>query len=338
MFVPSGQSLESAGLGSPPMPSAPSFGLASPPIPGSQQGSDAQSIRSAHSMNSLANPTAAVHPQMHQPGLNASIIETVSVTFEKTQVTKAVVIGELALQHNPNETASASGSESIRLENFPVLEKVAPNPTFINQNASKSGEYSVSLSQITRPSVAFKYQVHLEDSNLAAHAPISITPSWKIEPSQASVILTYAFNPAFVSPTKRSVSLKNVVIVIPVENAKAMSCQSKPLGIFAKERSLVYWKLGDMTLDGYAEAPQKLLARFSTDSEAKPGSVEMRWEISGEATAGLGSGLSLSQIAGSREEGGSDPFADEGTSTTGAGSWREVPVTRKIMSGKYIGH
>ena len=336
VFIPSGQPLESASLGGPAMPSLPSSDLTSPPLPRAHGGSDAQSIRSAHSVNSLATPATATHPPMQQPGLNASIIETVSATFEKSQVVKAAVIGELALQHNPSETASPSGAQNIRLENFPVLEKVASNPGFTNQVASKSGEYSVSLSQVTRPSVAFRYQVHLEDTNLAAHAPISITASWKIESSQASVILTYAFNPAFVSPTKRSVSLKNVVIVIPVENAKTLSCQSKPLGIFAKERSLVYWKLGDMTLDGYAEAPQKLLARFSTESEGKPGAVEVRWEISGEAATGLGSGLSLSQAAGSREEGGSDPFADEGTSTSATGVWRPVPVMRKIMSGRYI--
>ena len=338
IFVPSGQSLESAGLGGPSMPSAPPFNLpGSPPLSSeSQQGSDAQSVRSAHSLGSLAHPSTITHPQMHQPGLNVSVVETVSATWVKSQVTKAVVIGELALQHNPTDTMSSSGLENIRLENFPVLEKVAPNPSFITQMPSKSGEYSVNLSQVTRPSVAFKYQVHLEDNSLAAHAPVSITANWKVEPTQASVILTYAFNPAFVSPAKRSVSLKNVIISIPIENAKALSCQSKPQGIFAKERSLVFWKLGDMTLDGYAEAPQKLLARFTTESEAKPGSVEMRWEISGDAATGLGSGLSLRQMTSAKEEGGSDPFADEGTSTSASGSWKEVAVTRRIISGKYI--
>ncbi|KAL9065003.1 MAG: hypothetical protein Q9161_008495 [Pseudevernia consocians] len=336
VFVPSGQSLEGAGLGGPQAPSAPPFSLGSvPPLPlDAQRGSDAQSIRSAHSMSSMAS-TAVTHPQMRQPGLNASIAETVSATFEKSEVVKAVVIGELALQHNPSETTSSSGSENIRLENFPVLEKVAPNPTFISQIPSRSGEYSVNVSQVSRPSVAFKYQVHLEDSSLAAHAPVSITPSWKIQPTQASVILTYAFNPAFSSPAKRSVSLKNVVVFISVKNAKALSCQSKPQGIFSKERSLIYWKLGDMTLDGYAEAPQKLLARFSTEGEATPGPVEMRWEISGDAAAGLGSGLSLSQMA-SKEEGGSDPFADESTWSSAAGTWKEVPVHRRLVSGKYI--
>ena len=344
MFVPSGQSLESAGLGGPGpagAPTAPPFntGAPGPSSTDSQRGSDAQSIRSAHSMTTLANPAAITHPHMHQLGLNASIVETVSATFHKSQVSKAVVIGELALQHNAGETASRTGSENIRLENFPVLEKVAPNPTFITQMPSGSGEYYVKLSQVTRPSVAFKYQVHLDDTNLAAHAPVSMSPSWKVEPSQASVILTFAFNPAFVSPAGRSVALKNVVLSIGIENAKALSCQSKPLGIFSKERSLVYWKLGDMTLDGYAEAPQKLLARFTTDGEAKAGNVEMKWEIGGEAAAGLGSGLSLSQMGGSKEEfSGSDPFADESTATTATAgtSWKEVPVTRRIMSGKYI--
>lgn len=344
MFVPSGQSLESAGLGSAAglgggaTSSAPPFNLGTP-VPASadsQRGSDAQSVRSAHSVTSLANPAAVMHPHMQQPGLNASIVETVSATFNKSQVTRAVVIGELALQHNPSETASRSGSETVRLENFPVLEKVAPNPSFITQTPAGSGEYSVSLSQVTRPSVAFKYQVHLENTNFAAHCPVSMTPSWRMEPTQASVILTYSFNHAFVSPMGRSVSLKNVVISIYVENAKTLSCQSKPSGVFVKERNRIKWKLGDMTLDGYAEAPQKLLARFTTDAEAKPGNVEMEWEISGEPAAGLGSGLGLSQMNNSKEEGGSDPFADESTSTSAVGTWKEVPLTRKIMSGKYI--
>lgn len=344
MFVPSGQSLESAGLGSAvglggvAASSTPPANLGTPAtvLAESQRGSDAQSVRSAHSVTSQANPSSATHAPMHRPGLNASIIETLSATFNNTQVTRAVFIGELALQYNPSETAARPGSETVRLENFPVLEKIAPNPSFITQTPSGSGEYSVSLSQVTRPSVAFKYQVHLEESNLAAHCPVSIMLTWKFEPTQASIMLTYAFNPAFVSPMGRRVSLKNVKIFAYIENAKALRCQTKPSGVFdTKERNMVVWKLGDMTLDGYAEAPQKLLARFTTDSEAKPGNIEMNWEISGEAAAGLGSGLGLSQMSSSKEEGGSDPFADEST-TSAVGAWREVPLTRKMVSGKYI--
>lgn len=281
------------------------------------------------------NPTIK-HPEMHQPGLNASIVETVSAWYSQSQVTRAVVIGELALTHNRVGTTSTSSSENIRLENFPVLEKVAPNPSFITQLPSRSGEYSVALSQIPRTTVAFKYQVHLEESNLAAHAPIALTPNWKVESKQASVILNYSFNPAFVSPIKRSATLKNVTVFINIENTKPLSCQSKPAGIFHKEKSTIYWKLGDVSLDGYADAPQKLLARFTTESEAKPGTVEVRWEISGDDATGIGSGLGLSQMNTVVSGTGADPFSDESAGGNLTGGWKEVAVARKVVSGKYV--
>lgn len=271
---------------------------------------------------------------MTQPGLNASVVETVSAWFSDAKVTRAVVIGELAMAYNAGGSSQTSSSENIRLENFPVLEKVAPNPGFITQAQSRSGEYSVDLSQITRTAVAFKYQVHLDDLMLSSHVPAILAPSWKVEPYQTSVILHYSFNSSFASPSGRSVSMKNVVVMITLKGAKTQSCQSKPAGTFYREKSSIVWKLGDVTLDGYAAGPQKLLARFSTESEATPGDVEMRWEITGENAQGLGSGLSLSRS--SREEGGSDPFADEGTSSGSTGAWKEVPVTRKITSGKYV--
>ena len=292
---------------------------------------DTQSIRSSHSLNSLG-PGAVRHPEMHQPGLNASIIETVSAWFANGQISKATVIGELALVHNKHDEGSQG--DTIRLENFPVLEKVAPNPTFITQIPSKSGEYTLDLSQLSRTQVAFKYQVHLEDATLASHTPVLLSPVWKVESTQASVILNYSYNPLFVSE-KRSVTLHNVVVIIGIEGTKATSCQSKPVGTFSKERNLIYWKLGDLSLEETSGAAQRLLARFTTEGEAKPGSVETRWEIAGEHAAGVGSGLSLSLATG-QKEGGTDPFADEG-SLQGSGSvYREVPATRKVVSGKYV--
>ncbi|KAL8734966.1 MAG: hypothetical protein Q9181_002998 [Wetmoreana brouardii] len=334
VFVPSPQTPDIPGFGEPSVPSQNTFGADSLSSE-APQGSDSHSIRSAHSVSSLAQPPAK-HPELTEPGLNASVVETVSAWFSSGQVTKAVVIGELALAHNASEKTRANSSETIRLENFPVLEKVAPNPTFVTPILSRSGEYSVNVSQISRTAVAFKYQVHLEEASLAAHAPVIITPSWKIEPRQASVIVSYAFNPAFVSPTGRSVTLKNVVVMIQLDSSKAQTCQSKPVGNFSKEKSLIYWKLGEITLDGYAEGAQKLLARFGTESEAKAGSVEARWEISGEAAAGLGSGLGLSRSGASQDAGSSDPFADESTAGSPTGTWKEMKVQRKIMSGRYV--
>ena len=340
IFVPNPQTPESNPIPESSLPPPSPFNSVNPNLLSSEdvRGSDAQSVRSSHSMSSLTN-VAIKHPDMHKAGLNASIIETVSVWFSHTQITRAAVIGEVALIHNSSKAYEESNSETIRLENFPVLEKVAPNPTFISQIPSKMGEYTVDVSHLTRTSVAFKYKVHLEEASYGAYAPILLTPNWKIEPKQTSVVLSYSFNPAFSSPAKRSVSFRNVVLAINIANTKAISCQSRPVGIFSKEKQLIYWKLGDLNLDAYEETPHKLLARFTTEGEAKSGEIEARWEISGEDALGLGSGLSLSQGRGTaKEDGAADPFADESMATTvnGSGGFKEVPVMRKMVSGRYI--
>ena len=73
--------------------------------------SDTTSIRSGHS---LTNNAAIKHTDMHEPGLNASIIETISVSFEKG-VTKTVKIsGEVALnQIKSDDDFSTPSSKSL---------------------------------------------------------------------------------------------------------------------------------------------------------------------------------------------------------------------------------
>ncbi|KAI9685314.1 MAG: hypothetical protein M1822_004687 [Bathelium mastoideum] len=323
--------------------------------------SDTQSIRSQRS--ALSSHSATIkHPELHSPGLNSSVVETVNVWFEQGAVTKAIVIGELALAYNPIDVYAPAqfGSDTIRLENFAILEKVAPNPTFIDQIPDKAGEYSVNLSSITKTAVAFKYQVRLDDAVLGAHAPLLLTPAWKCEATQTSVILSYSLNPAFVShhnlapssgstseaeatpAAPQTVQLSNVVMIVHIDPAaKASTCQSKPVGTFSRDRSLIYWRLGDVSLSTAPDAPaQKLLARFMTETEAKPGHVEARWEIGGSGAAAAagssGSGLSVTRFEeGVKEEG--DPFADEegaGPSTP-RGTWKEVEGVRKLVSGTY---
>lgn len=62
--------------------------------------SDTQSIRSATSLSSVVQ---AKHPEMHQPGLNSSVMETVSATFESGAVKSVKVNGEIALSFNPGD-------------------------------------------------------------------------------------------------------------------------------------------------------------------------------------------------------------------------------------------
>ena len=290
------------------------------------------------------------HPDLHGPGLNSSTAETVSAWYERGTITKAMVIGQIALAYNPVDLSAPFGTESIRLEQFPVLEKVAPNPAFIEQVPDTPGSYSVDLSKITKTSVAFHYQVHLDESNDRTFAPLQLTPAWKAEATQVSALLHYGLNPQFALGTATSVTLKNVVLILRLEpGSRALSCQSKPVGTFSREKGLIYWRLGDVTL-GRDQPAQSLRARFFTEGEAKPGNCEARWEISGEQAKALGSGLSVSQMTSGEEKKDSaekeekDPFADadaEGEEAarpvTPVVGWKEVGGVKRIVSGTYVG-
>lgn len=67
--------------------------------------SDTTSIRSGTSM---ANNFAVKHADSPLPGINVSIIETVSATFENGQVTTAKIGGEIALNHNDDDLSPVS--------------------------------------------------------------------------------------------------------------------------------------------------------------------------------------------------------------------------------------
>lgn len=304
--------------------------------------SDTTSIRSGRS--SLASGDAlSKHADMTQQGLNVSMIETISAWFEQGAVIRATVVGEMALAHNTGNFPSTTNSENIRIDNFAVLEKVAPNPAFITQQGSQGGEYSVNLSNISNgPQIAFKYQVHVDPSTASTYAPILLSPMWRIQPTQTSVILSYSLNPALASSFSGPVRLSNVVLSMAMDISdpsagKPTACQSKPAGTFSRERAAITWRLGDITLSPGA-APEKLLARFVTESEGKQGKVEAKWEIS-SASESLGSGLGVSVLgSGGASAAAADPFADDDPSASSAslGSWKKIGAGRRLVSGTYL--
>ncbi|KAF2735378.1 hypothetical protein EJ04DRAFT_464859 [Polyplosphaeria fusca] len=326
----------------PPQPASPPF---KPPhrvlLSDDHAASDTQSVRSGRSLSSSGSTTIK-HPDMHEPGLNSSVVETVSAWFEHGNVTKAMVIGQVALAYNPVDITAPFGTESIRLENFPVLEKVAPNPAFIEQSPDSPGNYTVDLAKITKTSVAFHYQVHLDSDNLSSFAPIILSPAWKSEATQTSVLLHYSLNPNFNLGSASTMTLHNLVLVIRLEpGSKATSCQSKPAGTFSRDKSLIYWRLGEVTFSKEQPA-QSMRVRFFTDGEAKPGNTEARWEMVGDSSLSVGSGLSVSQLAPSeaKQEGESDPFADADENATPASpaiGWKTVASVKRISSGTYLG-
>lgn len=62
--------------------------------------SDSQSVRSGNSLGTLA---PAKHPEMTDPGLNASIIETMTASFAEGAIKNAKIGGEIAFCYNPED-------------------------------------------------------------------------------------------------------------------------------------------------------------------------------------------------------------------------------------------
>jgi hypothetical protein len=76
---------------------------------GAPTASDTTSIRSGHS---LTNHALVKHTESLAPGLHASIIETVSVTFDNGVVKTSKTHGEIALVHNRDADDSSFSSKS----------------------------------------------------------------------------------------------------------------------------------------------------------------------------------------------------------------------------------
>lgn len=298
-----------------------------------------------------------IHPELHEPGLNASIIETVSAWFSEGSVTKSSVVGELALAHNPTPGAPAENVR-IHLDNFPVLEKVAANPHFVHEASKdgideKRGEYDIQLGSISRPmpTVAFKYQVHLDPTNPSAYCPVIFKPAWNLQENQASAIIFYSLNPFFTSATTGSITLKNVVLTVGLDVAAEDEITKEPResvahatsavmypnsgATFRRKTSTVVWKIPELEVKapGSSSEDGKFLVRFATATPGpRKGNVEARFEL---RTTETGSRLGISRApahAGPKEI---DPFADDGKPATPV-PWEEVPTARKLVAGKYV--
>ncbi|RAQ41357.1 hypothetical protein AFGD_011125 [Aspergillus flavus] len=333
-------------------PGLPSKHAASPSIATEDHAlSDTTSVRSGHTLHGSSG--AVAHPDLHEPGLNASIIETVNAWFSDGVVTKSSVIGELALAYNGTSNANTT----VRLENFQVLEKVAANPHFVSEEKDKDlsdekrGQYSIHIPTIARPSpiVAFKYQLHVDASDSSAYCPVIFKPVWNIEEHQASVIVFYSLNPSFTSSVPReSVTLKNLILTVNLDTspeegrevAHATSAVMYPNtgASFRRKHSAVTWKLPEFEVTAGSDG--KLLVRFSTaTSWPRKGKVEAKFEVH---TLDAGSRLGISAASPTEEitPKGSDPFADEDSGAPDDAqpslTWKEVPTTRKLVGGKYV--
>ncbi|ORY64844.1 Muniscin C-terminal mu homology domain-containing protein [Pseudomassariella vexata] len=301
--------------------------------------SDTQSIRSSNSLGSIVH---FQHPDMHDPGLNSSIVETVSATFEGTEVKSVKVNGEIAFSFNATDPSSTQTHQSIRINNFSTLDVIGPNRIFVTNHATDHpDQFTLDLTHLRQyqATVGFSYRLHTDPVTPAVeHLPILLHPAWKPQGAKLGLLLQYKLNPAFKYSGGGSVNLYNLVIFATYDG-KASGAQTKPSGTHLKDKHLVYWRLGDVTLTP-EQGLQKIVCRIVGDVgvEPKAGIVEARWEFSS-----IGESAKVVSVSKMEEGKGKevelnddDPFADAGENvSTAEGRWIDVPAVRRLVSGKF---
>ena len=315
--------------------------------------SDTRSVRSGNSLGSLPN---VKHADMTGPGLNSSIVESVSVLFEGSELKNASISGEIAFVNNPSDenmfkseqhcppfcrhwSLTQAAHETIRINNFTNLEKIGPNRIFVqNTSPDQPDQFSLDMSYLAKTAPAFSYRVFAPESeplSLGQNAPLLLKPVWKPQGDKLGLLIQYQLNP--LTHLKAPVSLHNVVIFATYEG-RANGAQTKPSGTHLRDKHIVYWRLGDVTL---TPEPQKIICRIIGAEGIEPaaGHVEARWEYTVPEGGAAGSGISISRLQESKGKGkeviSNDPFADEDASPAADQTWVDVPLTRKLVGGKY---
>ncbi|CAK7214595.1 Suppressor of Profilin deletion [Sporothrix bragantina] len=315
--------------------------------------SDTQSVRSG---TSLSNPAHLKHIDSGNAGLNTSIIEAVSATFENNEVTSVKVAGEVAFSYTapPGTGKQASEMETIRINNFPALEAIGPNRIFV-ANTDQPDQFTLDTSHLQqKATVGFTFRAHADDAtSLAAHCPISLQTAWKLTGDKLGLILQYRLNASSrlaktVAGSGQPLVLRNVLFIATYEGARASGVQTKPTGTHLKERHLVYWRMAEISL---TDAWAKVICRIVGEqgAEPQPGHIEVRWDypVPAGSPADSKSLISVSRLQApsntiEEEEEEQDPFADETVSSpkatngsAGVPTWVDVPGVQQIVSGKY---
>ncbi|KAJ3286339.1 hypothetical protein HK104_009078 [Borealophlyctis nickersoniae] len=257
--------------------------------------------------------------------IRASITETVNVLIKGGAVDKVLVTGEVALSAHPSPLEThRRGIARISLSDPGLLGRTVPNEALARAvDPSRPREFAIDLDVLARSSgtalPVLKYQVNVDPADPDPFTPLFVTPLWKCEPTQTSLLVAYQPNDAM----RSRLSLTNVSLLVTLQGGGEIgNVQMKPLGAWNAERKAILWKLGDVDLsksgggagEGTPEA-QKLLARLDTNEPCQKGTVAVRFTSSGA----LLSGIDLMVV-------------DEGTGGTKA---RLDGVSKVVVSGKY---
>jgi hypothetical protein len=264
-------------------------------------------------------PLGTVSTTTAEPGLRASLVETINAITKDGQVQRIQINGEIHLSLRIGVSAD-SGPIHIRLTSFEQLEKIAPNPAYLAQVPDRPGEYflnpevlaSVTTQGPSKGTLLFKYQVHVPPGQESSVLPLILEPAFMCKDGETRMILHYRGNstPAYSSAKFHDLTLLAAFAPGPsVSNVQA----KPPGGVWSPPTRKMTWKVDD-----FAGAEGKIIARFTTEpgEPMVPQGIQASWALEGV----LGSGLGIEVVEGDLEGRG----------------WKFEEVKKGLTTGKYL--
>jgi hypothetical protein len=249
------------------------------------------------------------------PGLRASLTETVNVIMKAGTISRVQVSGEIHLSLRSTDINPSSGPIHIRLNAFESLEKIAPNPAYLAQVPDKPGEYFLNSEVLANASKAsgnakgtllFRYQVHVQPGKEDSVIPLVLEPAFSCKDGETRMILNYK------SPSPST--LQNLSLIAAFNPGPSVSnVQTKPLGgVWSPSSRRLTWNLDQVQEAG------KLIARFTTEPGEAMSTlgVQASWAMEGSLVSGLG----LEVVSGEIEGDG----------------WRFEEIKKGVTTGKYL--
>jgi hypothetical protein len=256
------------------------------------------------------------------PGLRASMTETLNVIMKAGTVSRVQISGEIHLSLRSADLSS-SGPIHIRLNAFESLEKIAPNPAYLAQVPDKPGEYFLNSEVLAtatsrsgsgtgaKGTLLFRYQVHVTPGQESAIVPLILEPAFSCKDGETRMILNYKSTP---TSTVTTSSIKNLSLVAAFNPGPSVSnVQTKPLGgVWSPSSRRLTWNMDKV------EEAGKLIARFTTEpGEAmSTQGVQATFAVEGSLVSGLG----LEVVSGEIEGDG----------------WRFEEIKKGVATGKYL--
>lgn len=307
--------------------------VSSPP-PAAPVAADTQSLLSEGSNVPVSSaPVSApiagatlVHPPLPTgPGLNASIVEVVSAVVKDGNVSRAQLVGEIALNYRGD-----SPYATVRVSNQKIFDYISANEEFVKAIDSSKGLYKVSLNSIANgpESIGFKFIAQSAEK----FVPVDFSPIWRIEPNQSSLILAYKVADSFLRESP--IVLHDLVISVPVEGGNAVSVLSKPHGIFSKAKQRIVWRFPQPVVvkAGFEE---RLVCRFITEGptrEAAKG-IEVKFRMISEGKSRIPSSVEVNGDESLGHRVVLDYSEDEN-----ADAWKPVDSIVSVNSGRFVVH